>query len=193
MEFEGVGITPWLCNCSLEFEFQTEWAVSGLAVSVVLQAQMRITKADISRNSCLVKTFSLPLHVRRLQYNQKSNVRWDVGCFGFFFCHYNYRHSLPLWETYIYIYLFFFLTWILHKHSSRNMLSPLPRKRKNEEGAGGKKKEEFSLTPSKAWGTGCAHILKSETCWKQGMPFWSIANGAINQCAKWPLLPWKVS
>ena len=78
MEFEAMGITPWLCNCPLEFEFQTGWAVSWIAIYVVLQAHMRISKADLSRNACLGKTFSLPLHIRRPPYNQKSNVRWDA-------------------------------------------------------------------------------------------------------------------
>lgn len=51
----------------------------------------------------------------------------------------------------------------------------------------------FPLTPWKAWGTRFVHIWNSETCWKQVIPFCSIADGAISQCASVPCCSWKVS
>lgn len=52
---------------------------------------MRITKADLSRNSCLGKMFSLPLHVRRPQYNQKSNVMPAFSAITITGVHFHYR------------------------------------------------------------------------------------------------------
>lgn len=45
---------------------------------VVLQAQTRIAKADLSRNAPLKKMFSLSLHARRTWYNSEEEL--EIGC-----------------------------------------------------------------------------------------------------------------